>query len=198
MCSAGSLRSRSKGLTLVEVCLVLALLVIVGAIAAPVLEGTLSHAALQGGSDLLRGAWAETRLAAMQSGKTHVFRFEPNGSRFQLMRFDQMGLPETDALSAADPDERHDTADILRLKKRRRPDDVIFSGGDVAASAQVAAMTGTSDDGPWSGPIMFYADGTTSDATVMLTNDRHLSIRITLRGLTGISTASEIEAEGTL
>ena len=43
---------------------------------------------LQRRGDLLRGAWARGRLAAMQSGQTYVFRFEPNGSRFQFVTLD--------------------------------------------------------------------------------------------------------------
>jgi hypothetical protein len=198
MISDASPRLQHRGLTLVEVCLVLALLVVIGALAAPLMEGALSQAALRSSGDLLRGAWAEARLAAMQSGSSYVFRFEPNGSRFQILRLERLGLPEFEALAAEDSEKEHNPVDILRLSTNRLPEGVIFTAGDMTSSSQVAAMVGPSNDGPWSGPVLFHPDGTTSDATVVLTNDQEQSLRVTLRGLTGISTAGDVEMEGTL
>jgi len=57
------------------------------------------------------------------------------------------------------------------------------------ASAAVAA------EGGWSQPIMFYPDGTTSDASVLVANSSDETIRVTLRGLTGISRASQVGHE---
>jgi hypothetical protein len=195
MTSHESPRLPHRGLTLVEVCLVLALLVVIGALAAPLMEGALSHAALRSAGDLVRGAWAEARLAAMQSGRSYVFRFEPNGSRFQVLRMERLGLPEYEAIAADDPDEEHKAVDILRLSKNRLPDGVTFTAGDMTTSSQVAAMMGPTDGGPWSGPVLFHPDGTTSDATVVLSNDQEQSLRVTLRGLTGISTATDVGVE---
>ena len=63
-------RPRHHGLTLVEVILVLALLVVIAAVSTPLLEGSFTRAGLQGGGDLLRAAWGKARLAAMESGET--------------------------------------------------------------------------------------------------------------------------------
>ena len=43
----------------------------------------------------------------------------------------------------------------------------------------------------WSPPVLFYSDGTTSDADVVLVNERNTAIRISLRGLTGIASVSD-------
>jgi hypothetical protein len=51
------------------------------------------------------------------------------------------------------------------------------------------------EDENWSPPILFKPDGTTSDASVVLQNDRGETIRVTLRGLTGIASASEVGSE---
>jgi len=180
-------------LTLVEICLVLALLVVIGSFAIPLMDGGLARAALVGGGDLLRGAWAKARLTAMQSGQTHAFRFEPAGSRFQIVELGQLGLPEASEapgeIAAAAP------ADMLRLPKNRLPDGVTFVSGDVANSNQVLATMPAAAEGPWSAPILFHPDGTTSDASLLLTNGRQATIRVTLRGLTGISNMTEIGSE---
>jgi hypothetical protein len=178
---------RRSGLTLVELCLVLALLVVVAALAVPAMQGTFSRAALHGGGDLLRGAWAKARLAAMQSGQVYAFRFEPNGSRFQIVALNAIGLPESSEMAPDDPDTAHDVSDMLRLPTSRLPEGVVFAAGDISASNQVSAIMPESSAGPWSMPVLFRPDGTTSDASILLTNDRQQTIRVTLRGLTGIS-----------
>jgi hypothetical protein len=44
----------------------------------------------------------------------------------------------------------------------------------------------------WSQPILFYPDGSTSDAWVIVANERDVAIRVDLRGMTGTATLGEI------
>jgi prepilin-type N-terminal cleavage/methylation domain-containing protein len=182
-----------RGLTLVELMLVLALLVVITAISIPLMEGSFARAAMHSSGDLLRGAWAEARLAAMQSGQTQAFRYEPNGSRFQIVTLNAVGAPEQNELAPEDPEADRDINELVRLSQRRLVNGVIFSGGDVAPSAQVMATLPSVIEGPWSQPILFYPDGTTSDASLVLANANQLSIRVTLRGLTGISQVADVD-----
>jgi type II secretory pathway pseudopilin PulG len=187
--------SKRRGLTLVEVILVLTLLVIVGAVSVPMLGGSFSRAGLQSAADLLRAAWSKGRLAAMQSGQSYVFRFEPNGGRYQLLAFEQLDLPESEQLPPDNQDPEHSEADILRLSLNRMPDGIVFAQGDVADSSEIAATYGSAAGGTWSSPILFRADGTTSDASIVLKNESGQTIRVTLRGLTGISNAGDVVME---
>ena len=187
--------SPQRGLTLVEVILVLALLVVIGAVSMPLLESSFSRAGLHSAGDTLRGAWAKARLAAMQSGQTCVFRYEPNGSRFQIATLNELELPETSALQPDAAGTRREAVDMLRLPRNRLPDGVVFAAGDVATSTQLLATLPGAADGPWSQPILFYPDGTTSDASVLLSNSRQTMIRVTLRGLTGISNTTDVTSE---
>jgi type II secretory pathway pseudopilin PulG len=182
-------------LTLVEVILVLSLLVVIAAVSMPYLDGAFSRANLNSASDVLRDGWSRARLAAMQSGETHVFRFEPKGARYQIVPLDQLALPEANQLAPDDPDTEHSPHDRLRLPQARLPDDVIFAAGDVAPSNQVAALLGAPQDEMWSAPIVFQSDGTTTDASVLLQNDLGQTIRVTLRGMTGIASASDVGME---
>jgi prepilin-type N-terminal cleavage/methylation domain-containing protein len=194
--SCSTLRARSRrGLTLVEVLLVLSLLVVIGAIAVPLLEGSFSRAALYGAGDLLRGAWSKARLAAMQSGQTHAFRFEPKGGRFQIVALNSLGAPEHSQLMAEDPEAREPTTEFVRLSQNRLPDGVVFFHGNIASSAQTLATMPMTVESSWSQPILFHPDGTTSDASVLLANDQQVAIRVTLRGLTGISQTADAEIE---
>ncbi len=182
-------------MTLVEICLVLALLVVIGSFAMPIMGGAFDRRALSSGADLLRVALSRARLAAIQSGQSYVVRLEPKGSRYQVVSVDQLTLPESQELQPDDPDSEHSAYDILRNFKNRLPDGVIFGHADVANSNQLTAMTGSTGDGPWSAAILFRPDGTASDASVLLVNEPGQTIRVTLRGLTGTSAASEVGRE---
>jgi hypothetical protein len=173
----------------------LALLVIIGAMAAPIMEGSFSRAGLQSGAELVRGALARARLAAMESGQTYVFRFEPRASRFQIIALDQLGLPGSEMIAPEDPSAEHDVADMLRLPSSRLPDGVTFAAGDIADSSQVLATLGATNQSAWSAPILFHPDGTTSDASIVLANASLNTVRVTLRGLTGITNTSEVGKE---
>jgi prepilin-type N-terminal cleavage/methylation domain-containing protein len=187
--------ARPRGFTLVEVVLVLSLLVVIAAVSIPFLNGSFSRAHLNSASDILRDAWSRGRLSAMQSGQIQAFRFEPKGTHFQLVSLDKLSLPESNEPPFEDPDAEHEATDILRLSPSRLPDNVIFAAGDVAASSQVAATLGALQVGTWSAPILFNPDGTTSDASLLLQNDRGQTIRVTLRGLTGIANAGDVGRE---
>jgi prepilin-type N-terminal cleavage/methylation domain-containing protein len=187
----------ARGLTLIEILLVLALLVIISAIAIPTLLGSFSRASLYSGGDLLRGAWAKARLAAMQSGQTHAFRYELNGSRFQIASIGALGLPENNELAPVDPEETPDQSGRVRLAENKLPSGIVFLGGDISSSNQILAMQPDVGQGPWSPPIMFYPDGTTSDASLLLSNDRQVTVRVTLRGLTGVASIVDVETEVT-
>ena len=172
----------------------LALLVVIGAVSAPLLGGSFSRAGLRSGGDVLRGALARTRLAAMESGQTYVFRYEPNGSRYQILTLSEVGLPEGNVI-APDTGGERDVSDRLRLSENRLPEGIVFATGNVSASSQLMATLGSTGEGPWSAPILFQPDGTTSDASILLTNGQQQTIRVTLRGLTGISNISDVGNE---
>jgi type II secretory pathway pseudopilin PulG len=182
------------GLTLVEVMLVLALLVVIGAIATPLLEGAFTRASLQNGGDLLRAAWSRARIAAMESGQAHVFRFECHGNRYIIKTLDVLGTAEGDPAVPFD-DKPRDASDLIRTSEARLPDGITFASADIASSSQVEATLGKTPNGVWSSPIVFRPDGTTTDASVLLANEEQQTVRVTLRGLTGISNASEVGRE---
>jgi prepilin-type N-terminal cleavage/methylation domain-containing protein len=185
-----------RGLTLVEIILVLSLLVIIGAVAAPLLEGSFARSRLHHGGDLLRAAWSRARLAAIETGAPHVFRYQVQGSGYQILPLVALSDPAAAYPPATGGDER-DPSDMLRLGGDRLPDGVVFAFGQVSSAPQLAAVPMPAD-GAWSSPIVFRPDGTTSDAVVLLANARGQRIRVTLRGLTGISRASDVLSEDEL
>lgn len=187
-----------RGFTLFEILLVLALLVVIAGMMMPAISNSLSHARLTSGGEMVRAAWGKARLSAMQAGEAYVFRYEEGGSRYQIAQLAALSAEDAGDLNTLPPltddDEEYAEADMLRLAKSRLPTDIIFSQGQVAAVPQMAGPA-LAAEGGWSQPITFYPDGTTSDAAVLVANADGETLRVTLRGLTGISRAGEIGRE---
>ncbi len=184
-----------RGLTLVELLLVLTLLVVIGAFTAPLLNGVYARVSLQNGGELLRAALSRARFSAVEAGEPFVFRCEQKGSRYQIIKLDELGMPEAEELAPDDPDVEHHPADMMRLGLARIPDGVIFAGAEVASSNQLAATIGPSSSEVWSEPILFHPDGAATDASLLLANGQGQTLRVTLRGVTGISHAGDVGRE---
>ena len=192
-----------RGLTLFEILLVLALMVVIAGVVMPVISNSLANARLDSAGEMVRAAWGEARLAAMQNGEPYVFRYEQSGSRYQIAQLATLtgeNAEEANTLPPlAEDDEEYAEADMLRLSKNRLPTEIVFSKGQVAAVPQMAgpavAPPEMGVEGGWSQPIMFYPDGTASDAAVLIANQDGETLRVSLRGLTGLSRAGEIGHE---
>jgi Tfp pilus assembly protein FimT len=69
---------------------------------------------------------------------------------------------------------------------------VINNTADIRpANGQDGAGAAGASGQPWSTPILFYPDGTTSTASVLLENQHGRQITVSLRGLTGVATLVE-------
>jgi type II secretory pathway pseudopilin PulG len=198
----GTVRSPGPrvGLTLFEVLLVLALLVVIAAVSMPLISNSIARARLENSGEMVRAAWGRARLAAMQAGEPYVFRYEPEGSRYQIALLSAITGEEASDINSlpaeTDQDVEYAEADMLRLAKSRLPTEIVFAAGDVSAAPQLAGAAAATQGG-WSQPIVFYPDGTTSDASLVVANAEKNTQRITLRGLTGISRVGQIGAEDT-
>ena len=109
-----------------------------------------------------------------------------------------MGLPAGEAITAdaaTANDGEYSVDEMMRIPQNRLPEGITFAAGDISASSQVLATLGTPGGGVWSNPIVFHPDGTTSDASIVLANADGQTLRVTLRGLTGISNVGDIGSE---
>ena len=65
---------RPGGFTLFEVLLVMALIILIGALTMPGFSRTFENQRLRESGDIIRTAWAKGRIEAMKSGRTLLFR----------------------------------------------------------------------------------------------------------------------------
>ena len=182
--------------------LVLAIVVAVTSLALPALFGPMQDQQLRKAGDLVRAQWAKARLAAMKSGRIHMFRYEVGANTFL---FEPWQGDQDDATSSSGttsgsfPTSTDGGVGNASLSDDwQLPSGVMFYRGDTASdarSAQVeggdATQAGQSAASGMSRPIVFYPDGTATDARVVLTNERFF-VELQLRGLTGSSIASDL------
>ncbi len=188
-------RQRVRGFTLFELLLVLAVIVALAALAAPTLTGTLHGYRLRKTGDLIRAEWARTRNDAMETGEIHVFQYELNGRGYGSQPWVAGQSAQTTARAVGDDD--IGAGGNSSQYAEQLPDDIVFALGETAADSRVEEDTGFASAATTTAtPIVFYPDGTTSTARLVLKNDRDALIAVELRGLTGISRATDLFGEG--
>jgi len=192
---------RARGVTLLEILLVLSLLVTMAAISWPLLERPLAHQRLRKAADRVRTEWARARIEAMSTGQTLVFRYALGDRPFSIDRL--MG-PEYSAEASA-----VETAPSAGLQagasysltgsEPELPENVTFFSGEVGEDARGASLESSAAMGGeagWGDPIYFYPDGTTSTARLVLANEHGDRVELSLRGLTGVATVGETYSDG--
>ena len=189
-----------RAFTLVEVLLTLVILVTVSGLAWIALQRPLARQRLHSAADAVRTEWCQARVDAMKSGHTYAFRYLVHGDRYHLGPQDDpsaVASPSAAQPSSLDEDALDDDP-LPPPVDKSLPQGIRFLGP--AGSGDLAGMsddpeTETADDGnDWSDPIYFYADGSASDARVMLASSRHSAMRLSLRGITGAVTVDDVTA----
>jgi prepilin-type N-terminal cleavage/methylation domain-containing protein len=187
----------ASGFTLLELTLVLALLVVLAAIVWPAFERPLASQRLQQGADKIRAEWTRTRVRAMTSGSPHVFRYQPLTNQYQIEVW-HGAEAQLEASSVSDFGTPLESAVVSQgLGEDGLPDGVLFDANQTLQEVRgmfvgAEAVASRSGEAAWSDPIYFFPDGTTSTARLLLRNEYELYIILDLRGLTGVTTVSEV------
>jgi prepilin-type N-terminal cleavage/methylation domain-containing protein len=204
--------ARERGVTLMELLLVLALLVIAGSIAIPAITGAFSSVRLRRAGDAVIARWAEARAQAIETGAPYQFRFTPETGKYRLEPWAPAAaeaaavvgssrVAESRTATASDEAKAetaatHKSLDQSPTIETVLPESILFQGGQSAAydklsgERRVDSLQSLGDT--WSTPILFFPDGTTTSATVVLQNDLKQYLRLTLRGLTGVGRVSDV------
>lgn len=184
-----------QAFSLLEVMLVLALLVVIGAIVWPAFDKPFASQRLHSAADMVKAEWMRTRVRAMTTGLPHVFRFQPETGSYQIEAMGGMEA-ELEATQAMDfgvpiqPALPTGETDVPGL-----PDGVLFMSSQTATDMRgmlVESQAVAAAPADWAQPVYFYPDGTTSDARLLLRNEHELYVVVELRGLTGVTTISDV------
>ncbi len=192
---------RCGGFTLIELMLVLMILVALGAFTLPRFTDSIQRARLNASADKLRLEFDRTRLQAMKSGQIQMFRCSLDTNSFTL----QPWITGGEAASAgativtaggtlAQVDENGMMTQVAMENlgtQKTLEQDVTFASCLVASDMRSFSIGqqagGLTEAAAMTSVILFYPDGSSSTAEVILSNKRGDLRAISLRGLTGSS-----------
>jgi prepilin-type N-terminal cleavage/methylation domain-containing protein len=191
--------NRRRAFTMVEVLLTLALLVILAAMAWPALDRPFAGVRLRKAAERIRAEWATARVEAMDSGEICLFRCTADGDRYRVDCYATLTADQNATLGSVLDDSARgsgNTSTLPEVIEDRLPEGVTFVAGETqqdTRTALIASQVAQAATGEfnWSDPILFYPDGTTSTARLVLKNEHDRYIEIMLRGLTGAISISQ-------
>mgnify|MGYP000895690942 CR=1 FL=1 len=127
--------------------------------------------------------------AAMRTSRIQVFQYELGGRKYKV----EPWIAGDDALENRDGQQSTETPKTKA--EPTLPEGTKFAAGDAAVESRSEKVEQQLTDGAgatWSRPIMFYPDGSTGDAYIVIGNEHNHGIRIDLRGMTAAVRVSEI------
>ncbi len=189
---------RARGaVSLIEIMLVMVIIVIAGAVAMPAVQNTLRRQRLKSAAETMRIEWSRAHVKSMKTGRILVFRYEVDGNQFSLQPW-VAGDEATEGESESVPGFGV-PADTLAAEAvtKKLEDGIKFAAGEAKSESRsfeienLLQNQGSGDGANWSRPILFYPDGSSTDAFVIVADEQQDAYRVQLRGLTGASQVSE-------
>jgi prepilin-type N-terminal cleavage/methylation domain-containing protein len=191
-----SSRASRRGFTLMEMLLVLVILVVLAALATPVFYRSVRDATLRSAGEQVRTEWNKAHIKAMKTGRIYVFRFQPGGRKFQIEPYtaedDTLDAVSSTSTFAPPPQAEKDDPN----SRNQLPEGIKFLEGLTVEEERTKvveeAMGIGAGGGEWSKPILFYPDGVSSDAWLVVADEHDSAIRVELRGLTGLAVIGDL------
>jgi Tfp pilus assembly protein FimT len=189
-----------------ELLLAVALMAIMGAIAWPYVSNAYLGVKLRSAAQQIQSEWGKARVKAISTGLPHVFRFNTQAADYSVVPWQEenaaleasMPIPVSNVTAAPSmPTSVTTYGGAATTSGPKLPDGMSFVGiqrtsdtRSLATDAQLSSA-GVTATAP---PVVFYPDGTSTDAVLTITNGKGRNITINLRGLTGVTRVGEITA----
>lgn len=193
-------RGTSKeAFTLLELILVLAIMVAIGAIVAPSFGEAFLRQRLQSSADRLRGDWERARLTAMKTGQTQMFSCVLASRDYVIQPYlqsDDMTSASAGATlvtlggTVAQQDAQGMlTTSTTQGQPKQLEEEVEFVSCSVNADMRAVTIAqtqgGLAGAGAANQMVLFYPDGSTSTAEVIVQLSSGAQRAVRMRGLTG-------------
>jgi len=188
---------RRGGFTLFELIVVMAVISVIAAMAAPAVLSRVRANAVAQGAESVRDILSRARTYAIDGGIDYQFRFEPSGRNFVVL---PMELEPSDSNSTMPGDL---ASNYLRLSGELDEGFRLMPAASSLSAIESleAAWFGQLDNAlqlsqtNWSSPIIFRFDGTADDGQFRLVTDTKLAADVSVRGLTGAVAVSSVYPE---
>lgn len=177
-------RNVSRGFTLLEMILALTVVVVLATIASPPIMRTWRDQRLAEATENVRSMLGGTRIRAVDNDETWQFRYEPGGTKF-------VRTPLTSL-----EDENGETSTRSGRDTSTLPEGITFETDDAGTAPPLDQKlldglpnSGELSSASWATPVLFYSDGTASQAAFRIVDEYGGSREITVRDLTGAVTS---------
>lgn len=158
------------------------IIVVIAALAVPAIQNTVNNQAIGKAADRVRVAMGQARVRAIRSGDVHALYYTQGGQWFEIAPL------ENYAEYANRLNNPNETTTLDRdFSENFLPRDVRFVAGETGQDNRSESAKQNADGGEGMEAILFYPDGTSQDARLVLQNTRGALISVELRGLTGIA-----------
>lgn len=190
-----------RAFTLIEILLVMAILVAMIALGMPAIFNSLQGHRLTVSAERVQIEFMRARVDAMETGRIRMFRFQPETGNFAVAPFIRSSDELENNLAGTSQGVGVSNL-VLESAEQQKVNEtleegVVFLSNDVEADMRSYSLAqeqgGDLEISGWSSPVLFYPDGTTSDAIIYLRGERGTITSIKLRGLTGIARIVEPE-----
>ena len=180
-----------RGLTLVEMLLVVTLLLVVAGMSLPALLNGFRAHTLTHNVDLVRENAGQARVEAIESGLTYQFRYEPGRQNFVIIPHERDFVEPDESVrprvhSGAISEEVRFRIPAGQPQTVERLDREQL--GDLPDAWRLAQTT-------WSAPVLFFPDGSATESTFEILNEDNEFVTLAVRGLTATVSASEITGD---
>ena len=179
--------SGRSGFSLLEILIVLAVFVMVTAVAMPAVNRAYVGQQLIGAADVTRAGFAEARVKSIESGDIYGFFYARGAGDYFIAPMSQGFQSIRNGVQPT-------------VREHLLKNNIVFAEGETHNDSRSAdAMNNATQEYGSMRPVLFYPDGTSQDAVVLLQSPRsNAMIQVELRGLTGTSTKSDVmDAEET-
>ena len=192
-------RTSRAAFSLIEMVLVLAILVAIGAIVAPSFNDAFVRQRLQSSADRLRSQWDRARLTAMKTGQSQIFNCVIGSGDFSvepyMMNADLVNASAGAIVTTTGGTVVEATASgavtapsTVTAEGAKLEEDIVFVSCAVSSdmrAATVAQEGGLTAVSAMNQAVMFYPDGSTSTAEVIIQDPNGKQRAVRIRGLTG-------------
>ncbi len=159
--------------TLIEVMMVLAIILIIGALAYPSLESMQGRFRLDASVDQIKGRFAECRAHSIEEGTPYRFAVHPETSQYKIAPDTQDHWDNSTGTSGIIDPDAHPLMVEEEIEK-----DVLFRFSE--------GSTLSSDSTGWTTVAIFQADGTCKDDAEIRFELEGMAKTVKIRALTGI------------
>jgi Tfp pilus assembly protein FimT len=180
--------------------LVLAVLLAMFSIAWPLLDRASGDIRLKRAAEDVRIRLHRTRMHAIDNGLAYQFRYEPGGRRFLVIPYELHGGSQTqDSLETS----AKGAAGGLPRHSEQLSEELAFRTTNSEMPAERIGeewLSGLPDGNQlastaWSPPLLFYSDGTATDAAFDVVDSDRRFLRMTVRELTGAVAIGHVQQE---